>query len=143
MADTYITTRSNYFKPTNVQNCTDFILTSTGLKVWKKRNDPSWIAFGGDQDIEVTDAYMEEYLKGHPSECDDAMDIFVKQLQTFLPENEIVAIQTIAHEKLKYVTGHTTVITKNYTESNSMHYQLERQIRERFNRPDFVLDDEY
>lgn len=142
MATIDITNRSNYFRPKNIQSCADFIMTATNMSVWEKQGDPSRIAFGGNCDVNVTEEYMETYRKEHPTE-DDAMNIFIQKMQEFLPDGEIIAVETIAHEKLRYVTGHTIIITNDYTEVNNMHYQLEQHIRKKFSRPDFTLDDEY
>lgn len=47
-------------------------------------------------------------------ECDESSyEQFIDQLQVLLPEDEAVILQESGHEKLNYIIGGATIITKN------------------------------
>ena len=121
MANYNCVTRSNYFR---IGGCEDSFLTfmshvhgtDDDVAVWTKEiDDTTYYGFG-------CYGCILGYVKDGDDDPDygEAFDTFVKGLQTFIEKDDAVIVMEAGHEKLRYVTGFATVITKEDCETCDM-----------------------
>ena len=125
MANYYCACRTNYFRVTDEERykqlysnlyCSEDII----YDFTKKDEDGTvWHGFG---------AYSSIDYKLYRTHCDDSgeyednfdfdldFDAFLKEIQQILPDDEAFIYMETGHEKLRYVTGHAVVATKNAVE---------------------------
>lgn len=109
MANYMCFNRTNYFKVTDAEAFKAFLAkveTDTGENplVWEKEiNGKLHYAFG-----------IYASIIGVPGKTGEAdYDRFIDGLQEYIAEDDAVILFHAGHEKLRYVTGCATVITKN------------------------------
>ena len=96
--------RTNYFHVTDeaeLRRIVGSLVSSYGVELIDDR--APYFAFGGDGSLEGVE----------DEEGFGSYDTMIAQLQAIVPEDEAIIIMSSGHEKLRYVVGEVTVITKN------------------------------
>lgn len=116
MADYRCKNRSNYFRVLDeekYQKIVSRMSSSDGyFETGKKERD------GQLHHNFVCEGQIMYVPEGWEEDCDEdeAIGQFYEDIQQILPDDEAVIITKIGHEKLCYLTGFATVITKNQVE---------------------------
>ena len=117
MSNYYGKTRTNYFSVTDENALRDIISCVRGsedtveLHMEQAINGEKKFMFLCGSDIlgfPETDENGEVY-----EDCDYSFDDFTAALQKILPENEAIIITEVGSEKMRYLSGYVTVITRN------------------------------
>lgn len=110
-------TRTNYFSVTDENALRDIVSRACGsedtveLYMEQAINGEKKFMFLCESDIlgfPETDENGEVY-----EDCDYSFDDFTAALQKILPENEAIIITEVGSEKMRYLLGSVTVITRN------------------------------
>lgn len=116
MSNYYGKTRTNYFSVTDENALRDIISRVRGsedtveLHMEQASNGEKKFMFLCESDIlgfPETDENGEVY-----EDCDYSFDDFTAALQKILPENEAIIITEVGSEKMRYLSGYVTVITR-------------------------------
>lgn len=129
MANYYGNTRTNYFRVTDEDKfkaiMSDTVMNDDQLEIWEKDIlGVKHFAFGGYGSL-----YYEKELEDG-SVLDD-IDAFYEQLQTVIHPEDAIIITEVGNEKLRYLIGCSTVITKNeidFVDINEQSIFLARQL---------------
>lgn len=117
MSNYYGKTRTNYFSVTDENALRDIISRVRGsedtveLYMEQASNGEKKFMFLCGSDIlgfPEIDENGEIY-----EDCDYSFDDFTAALQKILRENEAIIITEVGSEKMRYLSGHVTVITQN------------------------------
>lgn len=117
MSNYYGKVRTNYFSVTDENALRDIISRVRGsedtveLHMEQAINGEKKFMFLCESDIlgfPETDENGEVY-----EDCDYSFDDFTAALQKILPENEAIIITEVGSEKMRYLSGYVTVITRN------------------------------
>lgn len=105
MANYYETARTNYFRVTNEERYKELfnkLLSEDDIVdfTFTDKEGITWHGFGsyGCIDYKV-------------SEDDFNREVFFKEMQTILPDNEALIFMASGYEKLRYVTGYSVIVT--------------------------------
>jgi len=138
MADYYAFIRTNYFGVTDKTKFMNVIAScraEDNIKIFEHPNDPCKFAFG---------CYGNIY--GIP-DCEDDFenDIyeFYSELRDILIENDAIIITEIGYEKMRYLTGICTVITKQDIQFVNLCDKGVELAGNMLQNPDFVTQMEY
>lgn len=144
MANYYGCTRTNYFKVTDedalvklIEKCASD--DPVGVSLWtnEAEDGTKLYGFGCYGDIEgIGDGEDEDFP-------DYDYDAFVNELQALLPEGEAVIITHVGHEKLRYLGGNVTVITKDRVEYRYLARVGLDTAREMLDNPEWGTKNEY
>ena len=140
MANYYETCRTNYFRVidegryqalfnslTAEDEIHDFTATRDGV-IWHAFGSYSFITFAYiDTDGE------EEYDMG----------LFYDELQDILPDGEAFILMGAGYEKLRYVTGYATVVTKDNIKTVNIKNEALKIARDLLKDPDWKTQMEY
>lgn len=112
MANYYCTSRTNYFRVTDENAYAELfksLCSENGVEDFTEtdENGVIWHGFGSYGTID----YCEQDKDGNYDDPD--FDLFAKQLQEILPDDEAFVLLEVGNEKLRYVTGYAIIITKN------------------------------
>jgi hypothetical protein len=119
MANYNAYSRTNYFKVTDVEKLKMLLAQTSGdVEVWEEDGK---VAFGAYD--KLTSYYDEKN--------DVDMEIF-PELQQLLPEGEVVVIQEVGHEKLRYLVGEAYIITKDTVEVINLDTFITAKVNEFF-----------
>lgn len=138
MANYMAVTRSNYFRVTNDDAFLEFmshIKTEWGdLETWSKKieDGTTLFAFGGDGPIIGYVANEDD-----DNEYDEANEKFIDGLQKFVAKDDAIIILESGHEKMRYVTGFATVITRGSVGIADMHDVAVRMAQDALGDPGF------
>ena len=123
MANYYGATRTNYFRVNDeagFEKFLDHILPAEDeLHVWSEMSEDGTKYYGFG-----CYSGLIGYVEDPEDEFDycEAWDKFVEGLQKFVADDDAVIIMEAGNEKLRYVTGIVTIITKKDAESMDMRY---------------------
>ena len=123
MANYNGTFRSSYFQVESeeaYESLKHHLVTTDGVEFWdQEKGGAIYHAFGGYGSII---GYVEDakaYEEGE-SYVEPDYDRFMNELSKIIKEGDACVIMSAGHEKLRYVGGGVTVITKNRVESDSL-----------------------
>lgn len=143
MANYYGVTRTNYFKVTNEDAFVELMDRCKsddfeGVSVWTNESEDGaktygFGCYGCFEGIKVGE--------DEDAECD--FSAFVSELQKLLPEGEAVIITHAGHEKLRYIGGGVTVITKDKVEYRYLSKIGLNLAKEMLDNPNWVTQNEY
>lgn len=114
MANYYGAFRTNYFQVSNEEKLKDIVsrMSAGEDSVDLFTNHAPYYGFGG---YGLLCGVFQKCENGKEDESaydiEADFDLMVKELQAILPNNEAIIIMNVGHEKLRYVTGHTVIIT--------------------------------
>lgn len=116
MANYICATRSNYFHVKDPDSFREIFPHVRGdedrVDLWEEKDDNGNPVFGFGCYGGIL-GYVEGDEDDEDIEADDAYDDFIKKLQQSVTEDDAIIIMESGAEKLRYVTGYTTVITWN------------------------------
>ena len=142
MANYCAATRTNYFRVKDEEKFRDIVhacVAEDELKIFERAEPTGDRLFG--LGCEGTISGVED------SEDDDypdySYDAFTSALQEVIPEGEAIIIMEARHEKLRYVVGYASVITKTEIKSVDMERDAIKLARGMLNNPDFCTITEY
>lgn len=139
MANYMCVNRTNYFKVTDTDAFKAFLAkveTDTGETplVWEKEIDGKLhYAFG-----------IYASIIGLPDKTGKAdYDRFIDGLQEYVAEDDAVILFHTGHEKLRYVTGCATVITKNSVDILNIQDIAVRTAQKKLGNPEYNTECDY
>ena len=147
MSNYYGKVRTNYFSVTDENALRDIISRVRGsedtveLHMEQASNGEKKFMFLCESDIlgfPETDENGEVY-----EDCDYSFDDFTAALQKILPENEAIIITEVGSEKMRYLSGYVTVITRNEIRHENLHNIGIRIARRLLNNENWVTKNEY
>lgn len=103
MANYYQSYRSNYFKVKDIEKLKE-IVDGIGAELWNSHSNEEYYAFG---DLDSSGGY-EMYYDDDDNEKDTC-----EEIQKILDDDQICIINSIGHEKLRYLDAGTSMITNN------------------------------
>lgn len=120
MANYVCTSRTNYFRVTNENAYAELfenLCSEDDIEDFTETDKDGvvWHGFGSYGTIDYIEPCEDENDYNEPD-----FDLFAKRLQNILPENEAFVLLEVGSEKLRYVTGYATIITKNDFRSISL-----------------------
>lgn len=137
MANYVSTTRTNYFHVKDAEAFRAFMDNVSGddLELWDEKDDKgdTVFAFGCEGSI---------YGIQNEDENDD-YDLFIKNLQEYIADNDAVILTEAGHEKLRYVTGFATVITSKGIQFLNLDDMALSKAREMLGNPGFSTQMDY
>ena len=137
MANYVSTTRNNYFHVKDAEAFRAFMDNVSGdnLELWDEKDDKgdTVFAFGCEGSI---------YGIQNEDENDD-YDLFIKNLQEYIADNDAVILTEAGHEKLRYVTGFATVITSKGIQFLNLDEYALTKAKEMLNNQDFTTQMDY
>lgn len=113
MANYACASRTNYFRVTDEDayaKLFENLRSEFGVEDFTETDKDGvvWHGFGSYSTIDYVEPCEDEDEDNDPD-----FNLFAKQLQEILPENEAFVLLEVGNEKLRYVTGYATIITKN------------------------------
>lgn len=147
MSNYYGKVRTNYFSVTDENALRDIISRVRGsedtveLYMEQESNGEKKFMFLCGSDIlgfPETDENGEVY-----EDCDYSFDDFTAALQKILPENEAIIITEVGSEKMRYLSGYVTVITRNEIRHENLHNIGIRIARRLLNNENWDTKNEY
>lgn len=102
MSNYYETYRTNYFKVTDVDKLKE-IVDNIDAELWENDEEENYYAFG-----RIGSWGYDTYYDEEDNEIDTC-----KELQNILDKDQVCIINSIGHEKLRYLTAYSTVITND------------------------------
>lgn len=144
MANYYGSTRTNYFRVTNAEALAELLDNCNtddgeGVSLWTQTdsNGTKFYGFGCYGDIYGIAVNNDE------DDPEYGYDEFVKKLQELLPEGEAAIITHVGQEKLRYLNGSVTVVTKDKVEYRYLSKLGIDIAREMLNNPEWTTQNEY
>ena len=123
MANYNGTFRSSYFQVENeeaYESLKHHLVATDGVEFWDQEKDGEiYHGFGGYGCIVGYAEDAKAYEDGESNEEPD-YDRFMNELSKIIKEGDACVIMSAGHEKLRYVAGVVTVITKNHVGFNSL-----------------------
>lgn len=138
MANYMATTRSNYFRVTDEAGFKEFMshvkTEWDDIKLFSRyaKDGTTFFAFGGEGSIV---GYVED--EDDDAEYDVANEKFIDGLQKYVASDDSIIILESGHEKLRYVTGFATVITRDKICTADIHNVAVRIAREALGDPEY------
>lgn len=84
------------------------------------------------------------YISEYPHDYSTAdMDMFYEELQKILPENEAFIVQEVGNEKLRYLIGEVTIVTKNEIKYLSVDEIARKEAKKMLDDPEFETQLDY
>lgn len=112
MADYISFTRTNYFRVTDEA-------AYQALYSYLRAENEALYDFTTEKDGTIWHSFGM-YGTIDMSEDEDGMDGWFHKLQKLLPEDEAAILLEVGHEKLRYLVGEYTVVTKNAIENGNI-----------------------
>lgn len=104
-------------------------------------NLSSWAVYHGDQREDGTvRLFVSEYPEDY---CDSDMITFFQKMQTILPDGEAMIVVEVGSEKLRYLVGCATIVTKEQIQSVDLCDYALRKAKEMLGNPDFSTEMSY
>lgn len=137
MANYECVSRTNYFHVKDAETFREFMdsVIADDLHLWEEKdNDNNTVfAFG-----------CEGTIYGIPDENGDSrLDLFFIKLQKHIADNDAVILMEAGHEKLRYVTGYATVVTRTDIQTLGIETFALEKAKEMLNNPDFETKTDY
>ena len=142
MSQYYGNTRTNYFRVTDESKYNELfshlICDGDDISDFTKvdKDGIIWHGFGGYGTIDFIE-------NSHDDDMDYNFDLFIKELQKILPEDEAFIMFESGHEKLCYVIGYALVVTKNDCKHIELRDWAAETAKEMLNNPKFRTITEY
>ena len=137
MSDYRCVLRSNYFHVTDAEAFKKLMdsVSPDDLHLWEKMDDQGEAVFGFG---------CEGAIYGIPNENDDCnFDLFLEKLQKYIADGDAVILVEAGHEKLNYVTGQATIITKKEMQTIGIEEFALSKARDMVHNPDFNTQIDY
>lgn len=142
MANYYATTRTNYFRVKDEEKFRDVInraeTSEDAIEIWEQTDDDGSKLFGFG---------LFGSILGYPTdeECEYAYDLekFATDLSECIANDDAILIFESGHEKLRYVTGIATVITRTSIEYLDIRNLALTSVRELLKRPEWTTRCDY
>ena len=151
MANYYAKTRTNYFSVTDAEKFKQIIAlckaSDDDIYIIESEQENGGIKYG---------FYCEGSIDGLPEKddgddteyCDDDdfdynYDAFCEALQPILPDDDAVLITEIGSEKMRYLTGQCSVITRNSCKCLDLSHEAVKLAATMLSNPDFTTQMEY
>ena len=136
MANYVCTNRTNYFRVTDAEAFKNFlsqVVTDTDEDLYvleKETDDETYYAFG---------CYSNIFgIPDDTGETDvDSYDRFIDGLQKYVAKDDAVILLHVGHEKLRYVTGCATVITKKSMDIINIQDLAVKLAQEKLGKPEY------
>lgn len=145
MANYYGMTRTNYFRVNNPEDLKKLIgrvVSDEGdIELWedKDENGNRVFAFGGYSSIIGICPVDNNNDDGEDEDFEGAeYDLFIKELQKLIVDGDAIIITEVGHEKLRYLTAYSMIITKNDVQSIDLDRQSTRKASEMLDNPEYV-----
>lgn len=112
MANYYCNIRTNYFHVKDInafENLMSRVSSEDSVEVFRDRDKQGRevVGFG-------TYGSIWGLTENDAENCDDASyDKFIKELQKCVEDDDAILIMEVGHEKLRYLTGVTEIVTRN------------------------------
>lgn len=144
MANYYGSTRTNYFKVTDENAFKELIgrCVSDGeeVSVWTHECQDGTVLYGFGCYGDILGLSEDD---GDDEDYDYNYDAFIGEIQKLLPEDEAAIITHVGQEKLRYLTGCVTVITKDKIEYNYLSKLGVEMARTMLGNPNWGTKNEY
>ena len=119
MANYICTTRSNYFRVNDADGFVEFMDhihgTEDDVDLWAKdvQTDSGVVKYYGFGCYGGILGFLQNGDDYSDDEFDQAFDKFIDGLQKYVADDDAVLIMESGFEKLRYVTGYVTIVTKD------------------------------
>lgn len=139
----YITkTRTNYFSVTDEEKFKQIISSckaSDSIEVFDEKQENGSVkygfyCYGSIQGF--TDRNESE--ESDDMDCNYNYDAFCKALQQIIPDGEAIIITEIGFENMRYLTGESSIITRNYYKCITLQHEAVKIAGKMLNNPDFT-----
>lgn len=122
MANYISAIRTNYFRVKDPDAFYEFMSRVQGWEedpeLWEKKNDDGTLRFGFGCYGDILGCYPEGFdPEEDDPDPDECYDLFLSELTEHVADDDAILIIEGGHEKLRYVVGRVTVITKDGVES--------------------------
>ena len=151
MANYYCKTRTNYFSVTDLEKFKQIIASCIGeeeIVIIDEEQEDGSIKYG---------FYCEGSVEGLPEKEDGTdntedfdeydydynYDAFCEALQQILPDNDVIIITEVGSEKMRYLTGLCSVITRNEYKCINITDEAVKLARILLNNPAFTTQMDY
>ena len=147
MSNYYANSRTNYFQVTDEAKFAELFanLVSDGDEVYdftKVVDGVTLHAFGSYGAIDYQKS-IQNNNEEDDEDYDYDFDSFLEELQKILHDDEAFIYTECGHEKLRYISGISIVVTKNKIESFDIHSRAVELAREMLNNKDFQTQMDY
>lgn len=119
MANYYCHIRTNYFHVKDPDAFRKFMGrvygTEDGIELWEEKDADGNLVFGFGTEGGIA-GLRDDVEEEFPDTDDASYDLFIDGLQEHLCDGDAVIIMEAGHEKLNYVVGSATVVTKTQYE---------------------------
>lgn len=119
MANYYCYVRTNYFHVKDPDAFREFMSRVYGagdyIELWEEKDADGKLVFGFGTNGGIS-GLCDDVEEECPDTDDASYDLFIDGLQEHLCDDDAVIIFEIGHEKLNYVVGSATVVTKEHCE---------------------------
>lgn len=140
MANYYETCRTNYFRVIDEGRYQALFNSLTAEDeihdFTETRDGVIWHAFGSYSFI--TFAYIDT-----DGEEEYDMGLFYDELQDILPDGEAFILMGAGYEKLRYVTGYATIVTKDNIKTVNIQHEALKTARDILKNPDWTTEMTY
>jgi hypothetical protein len=152
MANYYGKTRTNYFSVADEEKFRQIIAScrasESDIEIMDEKQEDGSINYGfccdgsiqglpeKNNDNEITENYLED-------DCDYDYDAFCRALQVIIPDNDAILITEVGSEKMCYLTGHCTVITRNDIKLVDLDNEALKVARTMLANPNFTTQNDY
>ena len=151
MADYYCKTRTNYFTVTDLEKFKQIMASCKGTDEIEiidneEQNENMKFGFycdGNIQGLPERENDDEDINDFDDIDCEYNYDAFCDALQQIIPENDAVIITEIGFEKMCYLTGYCTVITRNDIKFINLDREAVKLAAIMLKNPDFTTQMEY
>jgi len=141
MANYYAFIRTNYFSVTDETKFREIIAScqcEDSIEIFEPEGDSRKFGFGCYGSI-----YGIPPANTEDSELDEDINLFFEQLQTILPEGEAILFTEIGYEKLRYLVGYTSIITKDTIDGVDLRNAAFKKAGEMLGVENYTTEDQY
>ena len=153
MANYYCKIRTNYFSVTDEEKFKKVIAScraSDTIEIFDEKQKDGSVKYGffcdgsihGLPDTE-SDALEDEDEYDEDEDCDYNYDAFCEALQGILPNNDAIFITEIGNEKMRYLVGDCTIITRSDIKVITLRDEAMKLGREMLDISDYTTKMEY
>ena len=131
--------RTNYFRVTDEDKYNELIkkLSGEDFELFDKTAEDGTVyhGFGGYGGIAYDANGTEDF--------DEYIDDFLEDLRPIIPKDESVIFTEVGHEKLRYVTGYSTIVTHDGIECINLTDAAKDKAKEMLKKDDYTTTMEY
>ena len=146
MANYYCTTRTNYFRVVNEDAFVEFmdhvLAFEDQINVWTMTDSDGNKLYGFGCYSGIM-GYFENPDDHTDDEYDHAFEEFVEGLSEHIAEGDAAIIFEIGNEKLRYVSGYATIVTKYDVETIDLTVSAAKEAAKLLKNPDWKTRCEY